>query len=139
MALERLRPLELPVDLVRTLTALGTVERRSRHRAAAREVLGEALRRAEEAGAVPLAEQARAELARVDAVPAAAAERGGLTPAEARVAELVRGGATNREVAAQLFISVKTVEGTLSRLYRRFGVRSRTELAHLITSTTTPR
>nr|WP_237554912.1 helix-turn-helix transcriptional regulator [Streptomyces sp. SID4948] len=57
-----------------------------------------------------------------------------MTPAEARIAELVRGGATNREVAAQLFISVKTVEGTLSRLYRRFGVRSRTALAYAMAS-----
>ena len=44
--------------------------------------------------------------------------------------KLVGGGATNREVAAELFISVKTVEGTLSRVYRKVGVRSRTALAH---------
>lgn len=53
-----------------------------------------------------------------------------LTPTEARIAELVGGGATNREVAAKLFISVKTVEGALSRVYRKLGVRSRTALAH---------
>ena len=53
-----------------------------------------------------------------------------LTPTEARIAALVGGGATNREVAAELFISVKTVEGALSRVYRKFGVRSRTALAH---------
>jgi DNA-binding CsgD family transcriptional regulator len=138
---ERLRPLGLPVDLVRTLTALGTVERRARHRTAARAVLSEALQIAEQAGAAPLAERARAELARVDgaSVDGAVSGAGGtrLTPAEARIAELVRGGATNREVAAELFISVKTVEGTLSRLYRRFGVRSRTALAYAMTSTMT--
>ena len=126
---ERLRPLDLPVDLVRTLTALGAVERRARHRTAARAALTEALDLAERAGAAPLAARARDELARVDAT-VRGATGASLTPAEARIAALVRGGATNREVAAELFISVKTVEGTLSRLYRKFGVRSRTALAH---------
>ena len=129
----RLRPLGLPVDLLRTLTALGTVERRARHRTTARQLLTEALQLAEAAGAVPLADRARAELARVDGALGGAGSTA-LTPAEARIAELVRGGATNREVAAQLFISVKTVEGTLSRLYRRFGVRSRTALAYALAS-----
>ncbi|WP_405577708.1 AAA family ATPase [Streptomyces sp. NBC_01190] len=132
-SVEQLRPLGIPVDLVRTLTALGTVERRARHRTTAAAVLTEALQLAEAAGASPLAERARAELARVDPT-AGGGGSPALTPAEARIAELVRGGATNREVAAQLFISVKTVEGTLSRLYRRFGVRSRTALAYAMTS-----
>ena len=52
-----------------------------------------------------------------------------LTATERRIAELVTGGASNREVAAELFISVKTVEGALSRVYRKMGVRSRTGLA----------
>ncbi|SCD98608.1 hypothetical protein GA0115240_13444, partial [Streptomyces sp. DvalAA-14] len=72
---ERLRPLDLPVDLVRTLTALGAVERRARHRTAARTVLGEALRLARLAGALPLAERAAAELARVDGPVGAAGSR----------------------------------------------------------------
>ncbi|MFI2199876.1 AAA family ATPase [Streptomyces sp. NPDC020192] len=127
-AIDLLRQLPLPVELVRTLIALGAVERRARRRNAARVVLGEALETAARIGAVPLEARARDELARLEA-----AERGGgpeLTPTEARIAELVGGGATNREVAAELFISVKTVEGTLSRVYRKFGVRSRTALAH---------
>ncbi|WP_262414675.1 LuxR family transcriptional regulator [Streptomyces sp. ST1015] len=127
-AVERLRHLPLPVDLVRTLIALGTVERRARHRSAARAVLGEALGTADRIGAAALAARAGTELARLEA-----GERGegpGLTPTEARIAELVGGGATNREVAAKLFISVKTVEGALSRVYRKVGVRSRTALAH---------
>ncbi|MEU9451549.1 AAA family ATPase [Streptomyces sp. NPDC048277] len=130
-AVDRLRRLPLPVELVRTLIALGAVERRARRRNGAREALAEALETATRVGAVPLASRARDELARLDA-----SERGGetggaeLTPAEARIAELVGGGATNREVAAELFISVKTVEGALSRVYRKFGVRSRTALAH---------
>ncbi|MFF4114406.1 AAA family ATPase [Streptomyces sp. NPDC001714] len=132
-AVERLRPLPLPVELARTLIALGAVERRARRRNAAREALSEALETATRIGAAPFAARARDELARL-----AAGERGGeagpggpdLTPTEARIAELVGGGATNREVAAELFISVKTVEGALSRVYRKVGVRSRTALAH---------
>ncbi|MFF7475010.1 AAA family ATPase [Streptomyces sp. NPDC008092] len=132
-ATDRLRPLPLPVELVRTLIALGAVERRARRRNAARQALAEALETATRIGAAPLAARARDELARL-----AAGERGAeagavgpdLTPTEARIAELVGGGATNREVAAELFISVKTVEGTLSRVYRKVGVRSRTALAH---------
>ncbi|MDQ0760561.1 AAA family ATPase [Streptomyces canus] len=130
-AVDRLRQLPLPVELVRTLIALGAVERRSRRRSTARRILGEALEIATRIGAAPLASRARDELTRLDA-----ADRGGeaggreLTPTEARIAALVGGGATNREVAAELFISVKTVEGALSRVYRKFGVRSRTALAH---------
>ncbi|MFI9649288.1 AAA family ATPase [Streptomyces sp. NPDC052040] len=132
-AVDRLRRLPLPVELVRTLIALGAVERRSRRRGAAREVLGEALETATRIGAAPLAARARDELSRLDAGERsgeAGAGRLELTPTEARIAELVGGGATNREVAAKLFISVKTVEGALSRVYRKVGVRSRTALAH---------
>jgi DNA-binding CsgD family transcriptional regulator len=126
-SVRRLRAARVPVDLVRSLIALGAVQRRARHRSAARAALAEALEVAELAGAVPLAARARAELARLEANrPGAGPE---LTPTEARIAELVSGGATNREVAAKLFISVKTVEGTLSRVYRKLGVRSRTALA----------
>ncbi|MFF7947152.1 helix-turn-helix transcriptional regulator [Streptomyces griseorubiginosus] len=135
-AVERLRRLPLPVELVRTLIALGAVERRSRRRSSARGVLGEALETATRIGAAPLAHRAREELARVD-TGERAGETGGpeLTPTEARIAALVGGGATNREVAAELFISVKTVEGALSRVYRKIGVRSRTALAHAMAVT----
>ncbi|WP_329454958.1 helix-turn-helix transcriptional regulator [Streptomyces sp. NBC_01497] len=126
-AADRLRTLDLPVDLLRTLIALGTVERRARHRPAASRALTEALALAEARGAIPLAHRARAELARLGSL-----ESGGaavLTATETRIAELVTSGASNREVAAKLFISVKTVEGNLSRVYRKIGVRSRTALA----------
>jgi len=52
-----------------------------------------------------------------------------LTAREREIGELVAGGLTNKEVAARLFVSVRTVEATLSRLYAKLGVRSRTELA----------
>jgi DNA-binding CsgD family transcriptional regulator len=48
---------------------------------------------------------------------------------EARIAGLVRDGASNREIATQLYLSVKTVEATLTRVYRKLGVRSRTQLS----------
>jgi DNA-binding CsgD family transcriptional regulator len=51
-----------------------------------------------------------------------------LTPSEQRVAELAASGMTNREVAAALYISPKTVESNLARIYRKFGIRSRAEL-----------
>ncbi|MFE9449536.1 AAA family ATPase [Streptomyces sp. NPDC006739] len=132
-AVDRLRRLPLPVELVRTLIALGAVERRSRRRNAARTALAEALETATRIGAAPLAARARDELARLEAGERHAETGAGgpeLTPTEARIARLVGGGATNREVAAELFISVKTVEGALSRVYRKLGVRSRTALAH---------
>ena len=59
-----------------------------------------------------------------------------LTPAERRVAYLAGAGATNREIAAACYLSVKTVEATLSRVYRKLEVRSRTELANLLPAPT---
>ena len=52
-----------------------------------------------------------------------------LTPVEERVASLVAAGLTNAEIAQELELSVKTVEGNLTRVYRKLRVRSRTELA----------
>ena len=52
-----------------------------------------------------------------------------LTPVEQRIADLVAAGQTNREVAAATFTSVRTVESHLGRIYRKLGIRSRTELA----------
>lgn len=52
-----------------------------------------------------------------------------LTATEARIAALVTRGATNREIAAQIFVSVKTVEANLTRIYRKLGVRSRSQLS----------
>ncbi|MFC5910683.1 LuxR C-terminal-related transcriptional regulator, partial [Streptacidiphilus monticola] len=127
-AAESLRELGLPLDLARTLLARGAVERRNRHRTAARTLLAEAELLARERGALPLLARVQAEQRRLDP-----GERTGeaveLTPSESRVARLAASGATNREVAAILFVSVKTVEGTLSRVYRKLGVRSRTALA----------
>ena len=129
----RLRTMELPLDLVRTLAGWGSVERRARHRSVARAVLAEAEQLCRTHAAQPLLARVHQEQERLDP-----GERDGLavdlTPSERRVADLVAGGATNREVAATLFVSVKTVEGTLSRVYRKLGVRSRTGLARAETA-----
>ncbi len=66
-----------------------------------------------------------AELARIAPVAAGHA----LMPTEARAAELVASGHSNKEVAAQLYMSVKTVEANMSRIFAKLDVRSRTELA----------
>ena len=70
---------------------------------------------------------ARAEAALVRIAPVAAGHA--LTPTEARVADLVASGHSNNAVAAQLYMSVKTVEASLSRIFAKLDVRSRTELA----------
>ena len=53
----------------------------------------------------------------------------GLTPRELQVARLVASGASNKDVASTLFVNAKTVEYHLANVYRKFGVRTRTELA----------
>jgi DNA-binding NarL/FixJ family response regulator len=76
-------------------------------------------------GAVLWADRARAELGRIGG----RAASNGLTPTEQRVADLVADGRSNKEVAAELFVSVRTVEANLTRVYAKLGIRSRTELA----------
>jgi DNA-binding CsgD family transcriptional regulator len=115
-----------PFDLARTLLAQGTAQRRARRRKEARETLQRTLDIFEELGARLWADKARGELGRIGGRGASA---GGLTPSEWRIAELVAVGKTNKEAAAALFLSVHTVEGALKRIYRKLGVRSRTELS----------
>jgi DNA-binding CsgD family transcriptional regulator len=118
--------LPLPFELGRTLLVKGAVERRAKQKREARETLTQALDTFQKLGAPLWAEKARAELARIGGrAPAPLA----LTPTEGRVAELVAAGSTNREVADALFLSVHTVEANLKRIYRKLGIRSRTELA----------
>ena len=61
-----------------------------------------------------------------------------LSAREREVAELVAGGLTNKEVAARLFVSLRTVEASLSKVYAKLGIRSRTELAVRSTAGFTP-
>ena len=85
----------------------------------------------EELGARLWAEKARAELARISGRRTTSDE---LTGTERRVAELAASGHTNKEIAAELFMGVSTVEAHLSRIYRKLGLRSRTELAGRIST-----
>jgi DNA-binding CsgD family transcriptional regulator len=125
-----------PFGLGRTLLALGSIQRRALHRHAARQSLEASLGVFEGLGAKLWAERARAELARIGGRHAAGDE---LTPSEQQVAALVAQGHTNREVAAVLFLSERTIEGHLSSIYAKLGVRSRAELAHLFSSGPEPR
>ena len=113
-----------PFELARTLRAQGMVLRRDKHKAAAKAALEQALAVFKRLGAPLWAQATKAELGRVGLRPAAPVGVNGVTAAEARVAELVAAGRTNREVAGELFMSPKTVEAHLSRIYRKLGVRS---------------
>ncbi|HXJ64348.1 MAG TPA: AAA family ATPase [Actinomycetota bacterium] len=115
-----------PFALARTLYCQGQVLRRAKLKAESRAAFERALAIYAELGARPWAEQASRE-ARRGAVRTAGPFD--LTPTEERVAALVAEGRTNREAADALFMSVNTIEWNLSRIYRKLGVRSRTELA----------
>jgi DNA-binding CsgD family transcriptional regulator len=115
-----------PFELGRTLLVKGATQRRVKQKAAARSTLNEALQIFERLGTSMWADRVRAELARIGGRAPAPL---GLTPTEERVAELVAAGHTNQEAAEQLFMSVRTVEVNLTRIYRKLGIRSRTELA----------
>ena len=116
-----------PLELGRTLLVAGEIERRAKQKRTARSMLQEALEIFERIGAPLWVERAAGSLQRVGG---GAGKAGELTPTERRVAELAAGGMTNREVADALFLSVKSIEANLSRVYAKLGVRSRTELAH---------
>ena len=115
-----------PVPRGRILLLLGAVQRRLKQRRAARETLGEAIATFEGASAVLWTARAREDLARVSG---RAAGTGELTVTELRVAELIARGMSNRAAAAELFVSVRAVESTLTKIYAKLGVQSRTQLA----------
>ncbi|MGX9675137.1 LuxR C-terminal-related transcriptional regulator [Mycobacterium sp. HM-7] len=117
--------LSMPFERARTLLVLGQLQRRQRHRSIAAVTLQKSLEEFEKLGTPLWAGQARRAAGRVDR----RADRGDtLTDAERRIAELVAAGMSNREVAAKLFVSAKTVEVHLSRIYRKLAIRSRAEL-----------
>ncbi|TCM37032.1 LuxR family transcriptional regulator [Kribbella sp. VKM Ac-2568] len=117
---------ECPFEAARTRLALGQVYRRAGQKALANETLIAAAEAFDELGIPRWAERARDEADRVGLHPTTAL----LTATERRVAELVGSGRSNQEAAAELFMSVKTVEANLTRIYRKLSVRSRTELAN---------
>ncbi|MHB1486951.1 MAG: LuxR C-terminal-related transcriptional regulator, partial [Acidimicrobiales bacterium] len=129
-ALEAHEGVGMPFERGRTLLLLGVAQRRARQRADARRSLEEAGGLFDALGARSWAARARAEIERIGGRRPVGADE--LTAAEHRVATLAGSGLRNREIAEALFISEKTVDSTLSRVYRKLGVRSRTQLAVLI-------
>jgi ATP/maltotriose-dependent transcriptional regulator MalT len=121
--------LPMPFERARTLLLLGQLQRRQRHKEAAAITLNEALTAFEDFGTPLWADRVRAELTRVNVAPTSSAP---LTPSEQLVAELAASGMTNRDVAAALFISPKTVEANLARIYRKLEIHSRAELGRRI-------
>ena len=119
------RTFALPIDLGRSLLVQGQVLRRHGERRAAKDAFEEALTVFERHGLHLWHARAAEELRRVPIRRGAPAD---LTEAEARVAELAAAGRTNREIAATLFLSVKTVEANLARVYGKLGIRGRAEL-----------
>ena len=116
-----------PFELARTELYYGTTLRRTKRRGEAQRVIARALERFEALGAAAWAKRARSELARTGT----SQRTGGseLTPTERSVAELVAAGQSNKEVAAALFVSVRTVEAHLSKVFRKLAIESRSELA----------
>jgi DNA-binding CsgD family transcriptional regulator/TolA-binding protein len=123
--------LPMPFDRARTQLLLAQLQRRQRQREAAAATLRDALKTFEDLGAQLWAERAKTELARGIS---GRQSPDGLTPSEQRVAELAVSGMTNRDIAAALFISPKTVEVNLSRIYRKLKIRSRMELHRALES-----
>ena len=118
-------------ELARSLLALVQIERRRRARHQSRGALGRARDLAREMGHRPLLSAIEREMPRV----AAARSGDQLTVTEQRVAQLIAAGATNREAATALFVSVRTIETHVAAVYRKLGVRTRAELANRMSGT----
>jgi len=135
-AIDRLLPTRLQVDLARTRLLYGEWLRRQRRQRHARDQLRRAHELFVEFDMSAFAGRAEAELL-------ATGERArkrevdtqvDLTPRELRISELATQGATNQDIAEQLFISPATVEYHLTKVYRKLGIRSRTQLANVLRS-----
>jgi DNA-binding CsgD family transcriptional regulator len=124
------------LERARSLAELGAALRRSGERAAAREPLARALELAARCGARPLAARAREELIAAGARPRRPWRTGvdALTPSELRVARLAAGGRSNREIAGELYVTLKAVEGHLAHAYAKIGIGGRDQLPRALGS-----
>ena len=122
------------LDHARALVDHGVALRRVGRPAQARESLRAALEAARACGSIMLAERAHEELRIAGAKPRRLQFSGAdaLTAAERRVARLAADGHSNREIAAALYVTVRTVENHLARSYRKLGIGSRAELAEAL-------
>jgi DNA-binding CsgD family transcriptional regulator len=127
-AADLLRDSEFRVQYGRSELLLGQLERRRRKRGSARRALSEAVEVFVATGAVHWERRAAAELKRTWA-PSPRSQSDELSPSERRVAALAAQGFTNREIGSQLYISPKTVEATLTSVYRKLGIRRRAGLS----------
>jgi DNA-binding CsgD family transcriptional regulator len=119
------------LDRAHSLAEFGSALRRLGRRAAAREPLAEALDLAASCGARPLAARAHEELRATGARPRSEWRSGveALTPSELRVARMAAEGRTNREIAQELYVTTKTVESHLARVYDKLDIARRSDLA----------
>jgi DNA-binding CsgD family transcriptional regulator len=126
-SVEILAPSPFRLEHARSLVELGAALRRSGERTAAREPLADGLDLAYRCGAGATVSRAREELRASGARPRRAVLTGAeaLTAAETRMARLAADGRTNREIARELYVTLKTVEGTLGRAYAKLGISGR--------------
>ncbi len=119
------------LEHARALADLGAALRRAGQRADSREVLRASLDLAHRCGALALAERARIELIAAGGRPRRPVLTGldSLTASERRVAQLAAAGHSNREIAQQLFVTARTVEGHLTHTYQKLAIGSREQLA----------
>jgi len=122
------------LERAHSLAELGAALRRAGQRAAAREPLAEALDLAARCGARPLAARAREELKATGARPRREWRIGveALTPSELRIVRLAAEGHSNREIAHELYVTLKTIEGHLSRAYTKLGIEGRGQLSQVL-------
>jgi DNA-binding CsgD family transcriptional regulator len=118
----------MPFELARTLLAQGQVLRRGRKKLQARAALEQAAVLFEQLGGAPWVARTRDELRRT----AARSAPNELTPTELRIARLAATGLTNDAIAAEVFVTRKTVEANLGRAYRKLGIHSRAQLARAL-------
>ena len=119
------------LEHARALVDLGAALRRGNSRSEARQLLREGVDQAHRCGATALVTRANHELAATGAHPRTVMLSGleALTASERRVAQMAADDLSNKEIAQALFVTVKTVETHLGRVYRKLAVRSRKELA----------
>ena len=140
-AVEVLAGSQARLEHARALVDLGAALRRANQRTEARQLLGEGIDLARQAGAFGLAERANDEIAATGARPRKVVHTGidALTASERRVAQLAADGMSNKEVAQTLFVTIKTVETHLSHAYRKLDISSRAQLTKaLLTPTPNP-
>lgn len=122
--------LDLEFEMARSLLSLGMVQRRFKKWGAARSSLERAAEIFDDGGSPGWANRAREELKRLSGRRAGPPNE--LTPTETRVVRLAANGMSNKQIAAELFVTVNTVEGHLSRAYAKLGVSSRAQLTRFV-------